>query len=124
MYLHMYAGDMLSCGEVWLKGQNYFLNFIGWYYSLTTMAQNCRGRRCFCFSRRRREAAPPEGKKEEEVEERQLCVVRPRPLPMEDVDEVAKAVIDSFKDGDGLAAHLPCPRRRYAVTARKESVRW
>ena len=89
------------------------------------MAQNCRGRRC-CLSRRRREAAPPEGKKEWE-EERQLCVVRPRPLPMmEGVDEVAKAVIDSFKDGDGLAAaHLPCPRRRYAVTAReeKESVR-
>ena len=85
------------------------------------MAQNCRGRRC-CFSRRRREAAPPEGKEAEE--ERQLCVVRPRPLPVEDVDEVAKAVIDSFSDGGGLAAHLPCPRRRYAVTTRKESVRW
>ena len=93
------------------------------------MAQNCGGGRRCCFSRRRREAAPPGGKKEEEEEERQLCVVRPRPLPMEDVDEVAKEVIEYFKDDESLAPHLPRPTslwgrrllRCYAVTTRKES---
>ena len=86
------------------------------------MAQDCGCRRC--FSRRRREAPP---KRLEE--ERQLCVVRPRPLPVEDVDdEVAKEVIDSFNNGGDLAAHLPCPNslrgRRYAATTKMESVRW
>ena len=88
------------------------------------MAQDCGCRRC--FSRRRREAPP---KRLEE--ERQLCVVRPRPLPEDDVDdgeddEVAKEVIDSFNNGGDLAARLPCPNslrgRRYAATTKKRKV--